>query len=623
VGKTAQHMQRLRAHAAVLILPLFLSILLLLAPVLPGMFQTMPTASAAALPANPTPTATTDSQAAAITPEVQPTATTQSASTTSAVTSLTPTSGATQVEAAQPTATPASLVLPSARPLNAPESVAAASTTSAKPTPTVLAPTPTPTSPYRLPWPGSETLNVIQGNNSAFSHTGIEAYAWDFALDTGSIVEAARGGTVRYVREDSNAGGGDVNIFGWAGNYVVIDHGDGTSGLYMHLMYHGALVQVGQTVQQGQPIAESGGTGFATGPHLHFMVERTEPGTWYDQSLPITFADVASNGGVPQQNQVYSSGNATSPFWWYRNAVPRIDLPAVDLPRPTAAVVPGVQGTGVFTLPLAGPVVSPATAQQPVALIGGAAGANVVAADTGTVVFAGTEGVSVTVVIDHGNGDLTVYARLLKSLVLPGDIVQRGQPIGILGQLIPGLPVHLAVMLYDHGQPVDPASRFRTGLGPAPLPQVQVPNLLGMTAAQVAKAVAGLPITVAVDLPAASTTVAAGLVASQQPAAGSLVDIRSVIHTTPSDGPPMSSPTPASTATPPSSVTPAPSAPSTTTEHAATASATATAGATPPTATPHPSSTAPTTSPTASATATARATPTVRVTASESATATR
>jgi murein DD-endopeptidase MepM/ murein hydrolase activator NlpD len=625
VGKATRQMQRLRSYGAVLILPFTFSLLLLLAPVLPAVFRPAPTASAAALPAA-TPTPVTAGQAA-VAQAIQTTTTAAREAPTSSpaptqvsTAAQTPTQTAT-VEQARTPEPPSTSTLPSARPLNAPEAVAGASTTASKPTPTVPAPTPTPSSPYRLPWPGGETLNVIQGNNSAFSHSGIEAYAWDFSMPTGSIIEAARGGTVRYVREDSNAGGDDVNLFGWAGNYLVIDHGDGTSGLYMHLMYHGALVSVGQKVQQGEPIALSGGTGFATGPHLHFMVERTEPGSWYDQSLPATFADVASDGGVPKQNQTYTSGNAAAAYWQSGNVVNRVELPAVDLPRPAASVVPGVQGTGVFAWPLAGPVISPATAQQPVVLVGGAAGANVLAADTGTVVFAGTEDVSVTVVIDHGNGYLTVYARLLKALVLPGDIVQRGQPIGVLGQLIPGLPVHVAVMLYDHGQPVDAASRFRSGLGPAPLPQVQAPNLVGMTAAEVAKAVAGLPITVAVDPPASSATVAAGLVASQQPAAGSLIDIRSVIHTTPSDGPPTPSPTSTSTATPPSSVTAAPSAPSATPAasptagHAAPAPATATAGATPSTATPRPSNTASTPPPTASATATARATVTVAATA--------
>ncbi|MGI8914114.1 MAG: peptidoglycan DD-metalloendopeptidase family protein [Chloroflexota bacterium] len=611
---------RLRAQSMVLVFPLLLTILLLLAPVMPGPVPPIGTASAAVLPPSPTSapvfaaptTAPAPTSEYALPDATLPPATNQGNGRGPTTVPATPA----DAPAAAPTV---SALLPSARPLNAPEAVAAASTTHAIPTPTIPPPSPTPSSPYRLPWPGGEAFSVVQGYSTTFTHQGVEAFAWDFTMPTGSVIEAARGGTVRYVRDDSNTGGDDVNLFGWAGNYVVIDHGDGTSGLYLHLMYHGLLVRIGQQVQQGEPIGISGGTGYATGPHLHFMVERTEPGAWYDQSVPATFADVAGNG-VPVQGQNYTSGNAASPYWQSGRVVNRIELPAVGLPRPQTTAVPGLQATGTYAWPVAGPVISAATAQQPVALIGGGAGATVVAADTGTVVFAGTDGVSVTVVIDHGNGVLTVYARLVRALVLPGDIVQRGQVIGVMGQIIAGLPVHVAVALYDHGQAVDPVARFRSGLAAAPTPQLKLPNLVGMTAAQVAKAVAGLPLTVATDPPQSSATVAAGLVAIQQPAAGSLVDIRSVVHTSPSSGPPTPTPT----------VTPPPPTPEATTSVASVTPVSA-ARSTPmpvlspaasPSSEPQPTAVAsPTAAGTAIATATIRATPPTTATGPATATA--
>jgi murein DD-endopeptidase MepM/ murein hydrolase activator NlpD len=54
------------------------------------------------------------------------------------------------------------------------------------------------------------------------------------------------------------------------GNCVVIDHGQGLLTLYLHLSKF--LVQEGDTVEKGQQIALSGGTGRATGPHLHLAV---------------------------------------------------------------------------------------------------------------------------------------------------------------------------------------------------------------------------------------------------------------------------------------------------------------------------------------------------------------
>ncbi len=54
------------------------------------------------------------------------------------------------------------------------------------------------------------------------------------------------------------------------GNCVVIDHGQGLLTLYLHLSKF--LVNEGDIVGKGQPIALSGGTGRATGPHLHLAV---------------------------------------------------------------------------------------------------------------------------------------------------------------------------------------------------------------------------------------------------------------------------------------------------------------------------------------------------------------
>jgi hypothetical protein len=97
---------------------------------------------------------------------------------------------------------------------------------------------------------------------------------------------------------------------------VVIDHGDGTSAVYMHLAYDSATVLPGQEVAQGEPIAVSGETGVTCsdvdggpGPHLHFQVQRTVEGAYFSQSIPIAFDDIPDNDGVPRQGQSYVSGN--------------------------------------------------------------------------------------------------------------------------------------------------------------------------------------------------------------------------------------------------------------------------------------------------------------------------
>jgi murein DD-endopeptidase MepM/ murein hydrolase activator NlpD len=66
------------------------------------------------------------------------------------------------------------------------------------------------------------------------------------------------------------------------GNLVEINHGDGYITRYAHNQR--TLVQVGQTVKRGDPIALMGSTGRSTGPHVHFEVVKN--GRQVD---PLTF----------------------------------------------------------------------------------------------------------------------------------------------------------------------------------------------------------------------------------------------------------------------------------------------------------------------------------------------
>lgn len=80
---------------------------------------------------------------------------------------------------------------------------------------------------------------------------------------------AAPAGTPTYA-----AAAGKVTIAGWsysAGNWVVINHGNGLVTKYMHHSF--LCVSTGDYVEKGQQIGGVGTTGYSTGNHLHFQVE--------------------------------------------------------------------------------------------------------------------------------------------------------------------------------------------------------------------------------------------------------------------------------------------------------------------------------------------------------------
>jgi murein DD-endopeptidase MepM/ murein hydrolase activator NlpD len=149
-------------------------------------------------------------------------------------------------------------------------------------------------------------VTVTQGNNSALSHNGSQAWAYDFGVSRGTPVMAMEAGMVTRTNNAVVAGGACWNGGGAecanTVNYVVISHGDGSSTLYLHL--DAAEVAVGTRVTRGQRIARSGNTGWSTGPHLHVQ-RQTNCASWFCTSQSLTFADA----GMPASNAVVTSGN--------------------------------------------------------------------------------------------------------------------------------------------------------------------------------------------------------------------------------------------------------------------------------------------------------------------------
>src|SRR5215467_5169690 len=97
------------------------------------------------------------------------------------------------------------------------------------------------------------TARVFNGVKKS-QHTGL-----DFRVSTGTPIHATNGGTVILAR----------SLY-FEGNCVIIDHGQGLLTIYMHLSE--IKVKEGDTVEAGDLLGMSGGTGRATAPHLHFAV---------------------------------------------------------------------------------------------------------------------------------------------------------------------------------------------------------------------------------------------------------------------------------------------------------------------------------------------------------------
>jgi murein DD-endopeptidase MepM/ murein hydrolase activator NlpD len=122
---------------------------------------------------------------------------------------------------------------------------------------------------YRLPYPEGKSHLVVQGYNSRFSHRG--RLGLDFKMRSGSPITAVRSGVVTALQEGNTKGGVSRKYYRQA-NSVTIRHSDGTMSFYGHLQHNGVVVNVGDTVQQGQLIARSGSTGYSALPHLHFSL---------------------------------------------------------------------------------------------------------------------------------------------------------------------------------------------------------------------------------------------------------------------------------------------------------------------------------------------------------------
>ncbi|MCI3924761.1 peptidoglycan DD-metalloendopeptidase family protein [Paenibacillus sp. TRM 82003] len=87
---------------------------------------------------------------------------------------------------------------------------------------------------------------------------------------------------------------------------------------------------------------------------------------------------------------------------------------------------------------------------------------SILAADTGKVIFAGKKGdYGNAVIIDHQNGYETLYGHLSKISVKKGDVVEKGDTLGVMGSTGRSTGVHLHFEIIVNGTEKNPMSYLR------------------------------------------------------------------------------------------------------------------------------------------------------------------
>ncbi len=150
--------------------------------------------------------------------------------------------------------------------------------------------------------------------------------------------------------------------------------------------------------------------------------------------------------------------------------VPDGQKPNVILTNPSAFVAQrtpnagSVSGTGNFAWPISGLITQRFAWYHPGVDIATAYGTPVLAADSGQVIVAGwvdNAGYGNRIMIDHGNGYVTLYGHLSRVDVVVGQTVARGNQIGLEGSTGRSTGPHLHFEIRKGSTPVNPLGFLR------------------------------------------------------------------------------------------------------------------------------------------------------------------
>lgn len=159
---------------------------------------------------------------------------------------------------------------------------------------------------YRAPFAIASNYPVTQAFPQVATHTTPDShYAVDLAMPIGTDIFAARDGVVFDVASNNFTGGLDPERDGPNANVVRVMHDDGTYAIYAHLNTNTIRVRPGDYVRRGEYIADSGNTGYTSGPHLHFAVVRNAG--MRIVSVPVTFTGADVNSVVPSAGAILTA----------------------------------------------------------------------------------------------------------------------------------------------------------------------------------------------------------------------------------------------------------------------------------------------------------------------------
>lgn len=156
---------------------------------------------------------------------------------------------------------------------------------------------------YAIGVPTTTLISSEYGEREDYYHDAI-----DITGGATQYIIAVAAGVVNYVATGCNNNGYSGNMCnGGLGNYIKIDHYNGTTTKYAHLLPDSITVNQGDTVKQGQIIGKMGNSGNSTGQHLHFEIKvsgvNQNPLDYIsaEEPRPVT---VTSGSGLAEGNEM-------------------------------------------------------------------------------------------------------------------------------------------------------------------------------------------------------------------------------------------------------------------------------------------------------------------------------